>query len=85
MSAELLADCDVRADLHRRVDDVRDRLWSIADERKEQAEAERAVVMAGDAWLDDRLGLLVNQLVTLMQATIPTFSVYISFLVRQVR
>ena len=72
VSEDLRADCEVRADLHQRVDDVRDRLWSISDERKEQAEAERALVMA-DSWLDDRLGLLDNQLITLMQAEVDRY------------
>jgi len=39
VSDELRADCEVRADLHQRVDDLRDRLWSIGDERKDQAGA----------------------------------------------
>jgi len=36
VSAEMRDDCEVRADLHQRVDDLRDRLWNISDERKEQ-------------------------------------------------
>ena len=72
VSDELRADCEVRADLHQRVDDVRDRLWSISDERKEQAEAERAAVM-GDSWLDDHLGLLDNHFITLMQAELDRY------------
>lgn len=69
---EMRADCEVRADLHQRVDDVRDRLWSISDERKEQAEAERSAVMT-DSWLDDHLGLLDNQFITLMQAEVDRY------------
>jgi len=72
VSDELRSDCEVRADLHQRVDDVRDRLWSISDERKEQAEAERASVMS-DGWLDDRLGLFDNHFITLMQAEVDRY------------
>jgi len=72
VSDELRDDCDVRADLHQRVDDVRDRLWNISDERKEQAEAERSAVMT-DSWLDDHLGLLDNHFITLMQAEVDRY------------
>jgi len=72
VSAELRDDCEVRADLHQRVDDVRDRLWSISDERKEQSEAERMSVMS-DSWLDDHLGLLDNHFITLMQAEVDRY------------
>jgi hypothetical protein len=65
-------DYEVRADLHQRIDDLRDRLWSISDERKEQAEAERAAVM-GNGWLDDHLGLLDNHYITLIQVEVDCF------------
>ena len=72
MSDELRDDCEVRADLHQRVDDVRDRLWNISDERKEQAEAERSAVMS-DCWLDDHLGMLDNHYISLMQAEVDRY------------
>ena len=72
MSDEMRDDCEVRADLHQRVDDVRDRLWNISDERKEQAEAERSATMT-DSWLDDHLGLLDNHLITLMQSEVDRY------------
>jgi hypothetical protein len=53
------ADTEVRADLHQRIDDMRDILWSMSDERKEQAEAERASIMT-NGWLGDHLGILDN-------------------------
>ena len=59
-------DEETRAELHQAVDDLRDRLWNICDERKEQAEKEHESVK-NDGWLDDRLGLLSNQYITLMQ------------------
>jgi len=72
VSDETRDDCDVRCDLHQRVDDVRDRLWNISDERKEQAELERTSVMT-DSWLDDHLGLLDNHFITLMQAEVDRY------------
>ena len=59
-------DEETRAELHQRVDDLRERLWNICDERKEQAERERETIMT-DGWLDDRLGILSNHYITQMQ------------------
>jgi len=69
---EMRDDCEVRADLHQRVDDLRDRLWNMSDERKDQAEADRSAVMS-DSWVDDRLGLLDNHFITLMQAEVDRY------------
>ncbi len=41
MSDDLRDDEETRAELHQQVDDLRERLWNICDERKEQAEKER--------------------------------------------
>ena len=65
-------DEETRMELHQRVDDLRERLWNICDKRKEEAEAERETVM-NDGWLDDRLGILSNFYITLMQAEVDRF------------
>ena len=65
-------DEETKMELHQRIDDLRERLWNICDERKEQAEAERETVM-NDGWLDDRLGVLSNFYITLMQAELDRF------------
>ncbi|XP_060552949.1 sperm flagellar protein 2-like isoform X2 [Ruditapes philippinarum] len=65
-------DDETKMELHQRVDDLRERLWNICDERKEQAEHERETVM-NDGWLDDRLGVLSNFYITLMQAEVDRF------------
>lgn len=65
-------DDETKMELHQRVDDLRERLWNICDERKEQAESERETVM-NDGWLDDRLGVLSNFYITLMQAEVDRF------------
>ncbi|PVD23583.1 hypothetical protein C0Q70_16855 [Pomacea canaliculata] len=59
-------DQETRAELHQRVDDLRERLWNICDERKENAEHERRTII-NDGWLNDHLGILNNYYVTLMQ------------------
>ena len=42
MSDDLRDDKETRCELHQQVDDLRERLWNICDERKEQAEKERS-------------------------------------------
>ena len=54
------------SEMHQRVDDLRETLWNICDERKDQAEQERSLIML-DGWLDDRLGILSNHYISLMQ------------------
>ena len=62
-------DEETRGELHQQVDDLRERLWNISDERKENAEKERADVMH-DGWLDDNLGVISNLYITLMQVSL---------------
>ena len=69
---ELRDDEDMRADLHQRVDDLRERLWNISDERKENAEKERARLMA-NGWVDDHTGILSNHYISLMQVELDRF------------
>ncbi|XP_074641466.1 sperm flagellar protein 2-like, partial [Tubulanus polymorphus] len=65
-------DDETRCELHECVDDLRERLWSICDERKQQAEDERTTTI-NDGWLDDRLGILSNHYITLIQAELDRF------------
>lgn len=65
-------DEETKAELHQRVDDLREALWSISDERKVQAENERQNIV-NDGWLDDRLGVLSNFYITTMQAEVDRY------------
>lgn len=65
-------DEETKAELHQRVDDLREALWSISDERKIQAENERQNIV-NDGWLDDRLGVLSNFYITTMQAEVDRY------------
>ncbi|XP_076440661.1 sperm flagellar protein 2-like isoform X2 [Babylonia areolata] len=69
---DMREDEETRAELHQRVDDLRERLWNICDERKEQAEREMETIR-NDGWLDDRLGVLSNHYITTMQAELDRF------------
>ncbi|KAJ8381073.1 hypothetical protein SKAU_G00018510 [Synaphobranchus kaupii] len=61
-----------KAELHQRLDDLRERLWDITDSRREDAERERAGV-TGDGWLDDHSAVLINHFCTLMQVEVDRF------------
>ena len=66
VSDDMREDEETKAELHQQVDDLKERLWSICDDRKEQAEQEREANM-NDGWLEDRLGILTNHYLTVMQ------------------
>ena len=72
MADDIRDDEETRSELHQRLDDLRERLWTICDERKETAEKEREGVI-GDGWLDDNTGLLTNHYITLMQGEVDRF------------
>ncbi len=59
-------DEEVKAELHQRVEDLKEDLWSICDKKKDEAERERESIM-NDGWLSDKLGILTNHYITLMQ------------------
>ncbi|XP_072272687.1 sperm flagellar protein 2 isoform X2 [Pyxicephalus adspersus] len=76
---DLWGDDETKAELHQRLDDLRDLLWDICDNRKEEAEQERADVM-NEGWLQDHLGILMNHFFSLMQAEVDRFQDTMRFL-----
>ncbi|XP_036602308.1 sperm flagellar protein 2 [Trichosurus vulpecula] len=69
---DLWDDEETKAELHQRVNDLRDRLWDICDTRKEEAEQERADII-DESWLQDHLGILMNHFFSLMQVELNRF------------
>uniref|UniRef100_A0A674CPG7 Sperm flagellar 2 n=1 Tax=Salmo trutta TaxID=8032 RepID=A0A674CPG7_SALTR len=65
-------DEETKAELHQRLDDLRERLWDICDKRKEEAGQERAAIMC-DGWLEDHTAVLINHFSTLMQVEVDRF------------
>ncbi|KAM6931365.1 sperm flagellar protein 2 [Xenentodon cancila] len=63
---------DTRAELHLRLDELRERLWDITDKRKEEDEQERAELMC-NGWLDDCTFVLLNHHSMLMQVELSRF------------
>ncbi|XP_029860545.1 sperm flagellar protein 2 isoform X2 [Aquila chrysaetos chrysaetos] len=69
---DLREDEETKAELHQRVTDLRDLLWDICDNRREEAEQERTDIM-NDGWLPDRRGIAMNHFFSLMQVEVDRF------------
>ncbi|XP_042638516.1 sperm flagellar protein 2 [Orycteropus afer afer] len=69
---DLWDDEETKAELHQRVNDLRDRLWDICDARKEEAEQERLDII-NESWLQDTIGIAMNHFFSLMQAEMNRF------------
>nr|AAD56310.1 KPL2 [Rattus norvegicus] len=69
---DLWEDEETKAELHQRVNDLRDRLWDICEARKEEAEQERLDII-NESWLQDYIGITMNHFFSLMQAEVNRF------------
>uniref|UniRef100_K7FH58 Sperm flagellar 2 n=1 Tax=Pelodiscus sinensis TaxID=13735 RepID=K7FH58_PELSI len=76
---DLWEDEETKAELHQRVTDLRDRLWDICENRREEAEQERSDIM-NDGWLPDHMGILMNHFFSLMQVEVDRFQDTMRFL-----
>uniref|UniRef100_A0A3P8TMZ8 Sperm flagellar 2 n=1 Tax=Amphiprion percula TaxID=161767 RepID=A0A3P8TMZ8_AMPPE len=66
-------DEETTAELHMRLDGLRERLWDISDKRKEEDEQERDALLY-DSWLEDHTAVLINHHSALMQVTLQFLS-----------
>uniref|UniRef100_A0A7N6BWI8 Calponin-homology (CH) domain-containing protein n=1 Tax=Anabas testudineus TaxID=64144 RepID=A0A7N6BWI8_ANATE len=73
ISDDMREDEDTKAELHLRLDELRERLWDISDKRKEQDEQERTALI-GNGWLEDHIAILINHHSTLIQVTFQFFT-----------
>ncbi|XP_069483223.1 sperm flagellar protein 2 isoform X2 [Ambystoma mexicanum] len=62
----------IKEELHQRIDDLRDRLWDICDNRKDEAEQERNNII-NNGWLPDHIGIVLNHFFSLMQVEVDRF------------
>jgi hypothetical protein len=62
-------DEEARAELHQRVDDLHEDLYKISFEKKQDSERERESIKSKE-WVSDKIGLLINHYITLMQVNI---------------
>ena len=60
-------DNDVKAELHQRVDDLREKLWLDSDKRKEASEMERISIIE-DQWVEDHSINIQNIYILMIQA-----------------
>ncbi|MBN3301113.1 SPEF2 protein, partial [Amia calva] len=72
MLDDMREDLETKAELHQRLDDLRERLWDICDNRKEEAMEERSRTMS-NGWLEDHTTILINHFSTLIQAEVDRF------------
>uniref|UniRef100_A0A3Q3M832 Sperm flagellar 2 n=1 Tax=Mastacembelus armatus TaxID=205130 RepID=A0A3Q3M832_9TELE len=76
---DMREDEDTKADLHVRLDELRERLWDISDKRKEQDQQTRADIM-GSGWLEEHTALLIKHHSTLMKVELDRFQETLSVL-----
>ena len=72
MSDDIREDEEVKAELHQRVEDLKENLWKICDIKKLESEKERESVM-NNGWLQDKIGFMINHYITLMQTEVDRF------------
>ncbi|XP_017267645.1 sperm flagellar protein 2 isoform X2 [Kryptolebias marmoratus] len=69
---DMREDEDTKAELHLRLDELRERLWDIIDHRKEENEQERAT-LTSNGWLEAHTALLLNHHSILIQIELNRF------------
>uniref|UniRef100_A0A8C6AMK2 Sperm flagellar 2 n=1 Tax=Monodon monoceros TaxID=40151 RepID=A0A8C6AMK2_MONMO len=69
---DLWDDEETKAELHQRVNDLRDRLWDICDAHRGEAEQE-CLDIINESWLQDVIGIAMNHFFSLMQAELNRF------------
>ncbi|KAK9523304.1 hypothetical protein VZT92_019705 [Zoarces viviparus] len=69
---DMRADEETKAELHLRLDELREHLWDISDKRKAEDEKEKANLM-GSGWLEEHTAVLVNHHSVLVQIELDRF------------
>ncbi|KAI9197523.1 uncharacterized protein BJ171DRAFT_427982 [Polychytrium aggregatum] len=69
---DLRSDLDAKAEIHQRAEDLREKLWDISDTRKDEAEAERLMIIE-DKWVEDHFAIMTNIYITIIQAEVDRF------------
>ncbi|XP_030647562.1 sperm flagellar protein 2 [Chanos chanos] len=69
---DMREDEEAKAELHQRLDELRERLWDICERRREEGRQERTA-LTGDGWLEDHTHILINHFSTLIQVEVDRF------------
>lgn len=72
LEEDLRCDAEAKAELHQRAEDFREKLWTISDERKDEAENERTVLIE-NRWVEDHLALIANLYIGAMQLEVDRY------------
>lgn len=80
LEEDFRADPEVKAELHMRVEELRERLWEVIDRRRDEAEAERIAIIE-DRWVEDHSYILANLTVSMIQAEADRFFATRQFLI----
>lgn len=72
VSDDMREDEETRAELHLRLDELSERLWSISDRRREENEKERTAVME-DGWIQEHCVIITNYHSILTQIELDRF------------
>ncbi|KNC51004.1 KPL2 protein isoform 1 [Thecamonas trahens ATCC 50062] len=79
MEADLRLEPAAKAELFQQTDDLKEVLWTIADTRLVEAEAERALIL-NDRWLENTLAQVTNLFIRLVQLEVDRFQASSLFL-----
>lgn len=60
------SDVDAKAEFHQRVEELREKLWDICDQKRDEAENELHAVLE-DKWAEERFVILTNVFISMMQ------------------
>ncbi|KAI8587012.1 hypothetical protein BDZ88DRAFT_399175, partial [Geranomyces variabilis] len=69
---DLRSDPDAKAELHQRAEDLRDKLWDMSDKRKDEAEAERVLIVE-DKWVEEHFVIIANVYIAMVQAEVDRY------------
>ncbi|TPX51313.1 adenylate kinase [Synchytrium endobioticum] len=72
IEGDLRYDNDVKAELHQRVEELKEKLWDLSDMRREEADAERLAIIE-DRWVEDHMLILTNCYIAAVQAEVERY------------
>mmetsp|Transcript_7745 Transcript_7745/g.17947 ORF Transcript_7745/g.17947 Transcript_7745/m.17947 type:complete len:1887 (-) Transcript_7745:58-5718(-) len=72
LDMELRSHPETKAEIHQRIDEMRNHLWELSDQSREAAEMERTAVM-NSGWVDDHARILTVDFLQLAQADVERY------------
>lgn len=72
LADDLRPDVEVKAELHQRVEDLREKLWAVCDERKEKSDLEKYAIFQTH-FVEDHICLLEDLVLSMMQTEVDRY------------